>query len=201
MPQTRPNGIKVPIPSDDYNPPQDMADMADSTNSIIDVADLSARDSLPALFGGVLPVPTVISRADHGGDLEIWTGDRWRTINETSNVNTADVNWSYTGRLSRLGSGDGKYMVTLADRLARVGSGFAIGTTLIPFIIGFIPPGYRPEATFNGWALMTNDANNPTGQLWYQITTSGDLLARLDSGSTLFDVGWRIHLSGNWTTA
>jgi len=202
MTQTRPNGIVVPVASDDYNPPQDMADMADSTNTILNVADLAARGTLAATFpGGVLPVPTVISRADLGGDLEIWTGSQWRTVNETSDVNTADVNWSYVGRLSRTGSGDGKYTVTLADRLARIGSGFAISTTLITFITGFIPVGYRPEATFNGWALITDGSNVPAAQLWFQITTSGDLRGRLDSGATTFATGWRVHLSGNWTTA
>ena len=202
MTQTRPNGIVVPVASDDYNPPQDMADMADSTNTILNIADEAARDSLAATFpGGVLPVPTVISRADLGGDLEIWTGSQWRTVNETSKVNTADVNWSYVGRLSRTGSGDGKYTVTLADRLARIGSGFAISTTLITFITGFVPVGYRPEATFNGWALITDGSNVPAAQLWFQITTAGDLRGRLDSGATTFATGWRVHLSGNWTTA
>lgn len=202
MPQTRPNGIVVPVASDTYNPPQDMADMADSINSILNVADDTARDSLAATFpGGVLPIPTVISRADNGGDLEIWTGVKWRTINETSDVNTSDVNWSYVGQLTRAGSGDGKYTVTLADRLARIGSGFTISTTLITFITGFIPAGYRPEAVYNGWALITDGSNVPAAQLWYQITTAGDLRARLDSGSTTFAPGWRVHLSGNWTTA
>lgn len=51
MPQTRPNGVIVPINSDAYNLAGDLAAMADSANVVTVVASQAARDAL-SLYPG-----------------------------------------------------------------------------------------------------------------------------------------------------
>jgi hypothetical protein len=70
MPQTRDNGIVVPINSDDYNPTQAMADLADSANVATVVANAAARDALDTFPG------RLIYRLDTNR-LESYTGSAW----------------------------------------------------------------------------------------------------------------------------
>lgn len=144
---------------------------------------------------------TVQRRDLAGRPFQTWDGSTWRSEVEFGAVTQTDTNWGYVGQLSKVTEGSGKATVTLAERISRTGSGFAIGTTFLTFIPGFVPVGFRPATTFSGWALITDGADAAAAQMWFQITTSGDLRARLDSGSTTFANNWRVHLSGNWTTA
>lgn len=70
MPQTRDNGIVVPINSDEYNPTQAMADLADSANVATVVANAAARDALDT-FPGRLCFRLDTLR------LEVYTGSAW----------------------------------------------------------------------------------------------------------------------------
>lgn len=195
MPQTRPNKTKVPVNSDAYNLAPDLAAFADSANVVIPVNSQAERDGLTPTGG------MAVSRLDRNGDLEIWTGSAWRTAVETGPVVTSDANWGFNGQLVRACGTNGNYTVTLAERMARVGAGFTLTTSYITMIAGFIPSGWRPVATFNGWALLTSGADVAQANMWWRITTAGDLQARLDSGSLTLATGWVFNLQGSWTTA
>lgn len=196
------NGAEVPTNSDDYNLTDDLRTMCLSMRIPVPVADVAQRDGLATLApGGVLPVPTFAAREDIGWAIEVWNGTAWRTLIETGPLTTTDTNWAFTGQLSRIIGSGGKNSVSMGERMSRSGVGFAIGTTYITIVPGFIPAGWRPAATVNGVTIITDGADVAAGTLWWQITTTGDLRGRLDAGSTTFANNWRIHLSGNWTTA
>ena len=76
MTQTRPNGITVPTNSDPYNITADLATMADSTNVVVLVANLAARDALTKYAG------LTVSRLDlPGAPLETYGGTKWPISN------------------------------------------------------------------------------------------------------------------------
>lgn len=195
MASVRQNKIITITNDETYDLQTHLNRLADSANVVIPVATQAERDALTASAG------MVVSRADRNNDLEIYTGSAWRSAVETGSVSTADSNWGYTGQLARLSGTDGKYTVTLAERMNRVGTAFAVSTTYLTYITAFVPSGWRPAAMFNGWALATDSADAPIFQTWFRITTAGDLQVRLDSGSSTFPVGGRIFFSGNWTTS
>lgn len=195
MPSTRQNKMITITNDETYDLQTHMNRLADSTNVVIPVASQAERDALTPIAG------MWVARNDRNGDLEGYNGASWRSALETNSVNTADSNWGYVGQLIRAASTTGNYTVNLSERMNRVGTGFTITTTYITFITSYIPSGWRPAAMFNGWALLTDSSDAPVAQVWWRITTAGDLQCRLDSGSTTFPVGGRLHLSGSWTTA
>lgn len=73
MPQTRPNGVVVPINSDAYNLTADLATMGDSTRVVISCPSQAARDALTPTTG------MVVIRTDlSGAPFEKWDGTIWR---------------------------------------------------------------------------------------------------------------------------
>jgi hypothetical protein len=73
MPQTRNNGAVVPVPSDVYNPPADMATMADSLDVVRRVSSQAAQNALTDLRVG-----TTIVRTDLTGQpLLTYNGTTW----------------------------------------------------------------------------------------------------------------------------
>lgn len=74
MTQVRNNGIEVPVPSDPYNPPADMAKMADTTDVVRRVNSTSELAALTGLRAGNLMVRTDLT----GQPLYKWTGTEWR---------------------------------------------------------------------------------------------------------------------------
>jgi len=73
MPQTRNNGAVVPVPSDPYNPPADMATMADSLDVVRRVNSAAEQAALTGLRAGNLMVRTDLS----GQPLYKWSGTEW----------------------------------------------------------------------------------------------------------------------------
>jgi hypothetical protein len=73
MPQTRPNGITVPINSDGYNLAPDLATMGDSANVITIAATQTARDAL-TLYPG-----RTVWRQDINA-LQTYNGAIWSTV-------------------------------------------------------------------------------------------------------------------------
>lgn len=69
--QVRDNGAKVITNSDDYNPADQFAEMADSLFVITPVSSDAQRDALLKFPG------RTIRRLDKSGSLEWWDGDRW----------------------------------------------------------------------------------------------------------------------------
>jgi hypothetical protein len=86
MPQTRPNGIIVPVNADAFNLTADMATEADSTNVVIPVPNQTARDALTPHPG--MPV----TRADVPGQpIEIWNGSSYDRVGPRHHANTQQV--------------------------------------------------------------------------------------------------------------
>ncbi|CAN7465861.1 hypothetical protein LJR013_003187 [Pseudarthrobacter oxydans] len=76
MTQTRNNGAVVPVPSDPYNPPADMAVMADSLDIVRRVASPSELAALTGLRAGNLMV-----RTDLPNDPVFkWDGAEWKPV-------------------------------------------------------------------------------------------------------------------------
>jgi hypothetical protein len=73
MPQTRNNGAVVPVPSDPYNPPADMATMADSLDVVRRVNSTAEQAALTGLRAGNLMVRTDLT----GDPVFKWTGTEW----------------------------------------------------------------------------------------------------------------------------
>ena len=73
------NKVTVPVGSDAWNLTTHLKGMAETTNSLIPVASAAERDALAALFpGGVLPIPTMITRTDELGSPNYqWNGSTW----------------------------------------------------------------------------------------------------------------------------
>lgn len=73
MTQTRNNGIVTVVPSDPYNPPADLAAMADSADVVRRCANQAAVNALTGLRVG-----SVMCRTDLGGQpLFTWNGTVW----------------------------------------------------------------------------------------------------------------------------
>jgi len=143
----------------------------------------------------------MVQRRDLAGrPIYTYNGTAWRAPIEAAAV-VVDGEWSATGQVTRALSPDGQSMVTIGERMARIGAGFAMDTTYRVILAGFIPVGFRPSAMFNGWALLTASNDGPRAQIWWRVNTAGTLEARLDSGTATLNTGDRLHLSGNWTTA
>lgn len=73
------NKVTVPVGSDAWNLTTHLKGMAETTSSLIPVASVAERDALAALFpGGVLPIPTMITRTDEVGSPNYqWNGSIW----------------------------------------------------------------------------------------------------------------------------
>lgn len=69
--QVRDNGAKVITNSDDYNPADQFAEMADSLSVITPVTDEAHRDTLIKWVG------RTVRRLDMSGSLEFWDGSEW----------------------------------------------------------------------------------------------------------------------------
>lgn len=76
MTQTRNNGAIVPVPSDPYNPPADMAAMADSLDVVRRVNSASELAALTGLRAGNLMVRTDLPNQP----TYKWTGTEWRPV-------------------------------------------------------------------------------------------------------------------------
>lgn len=123
MSQTRPNGTVVPINSDEYNLTPDLAKMADSANTLVPVANVTARNALPALYpGGALPIPTQVFLQDSGG-TEIWDGTRWLGTEVPTPL--APTGYSASGSVTVESKGTRK-RVTVDITITRTGADFTV---------------------------------------------------------------------------
>lgn len=69
------------VGSDGWKIVDDVKRLSETTRSVIPVADATERGTLASTFpGGVLPIPTLISRADLGYRFERWDGSAWKPI-------------------------------------------------------------------------------------------------------------------------
>lgn len=76
MTQIRNNGIEVPVPSDPYNPPADMAKMADTSDVVRRVPNQTAQNALTDLRVGTMMVRTDLP----GQPAFTWDGTGWQAV-------------------------------------------------------------------------------------------------------------------------
>lgn len=89
MPQTLYNGAVVPTNSDPYDLTDDFVRMCLSLNIPIPVDNLTHRNSLAGLAGGVLPAGTMVLRKDQSMFVEKWDGANWKTSAHSEWTRTA----------------------------------------------------------------------------------------------------------------
>jgi hypothetical protein len=76
MSQTQPNGV-ITITNDEvYDLSLHQARLAKSIKSVHSCANQTARDGLAALYGGTLPIPTLVYRVDLDS-YQSWNGTNW----------------------------------------------------------------------------------------------------------------------------
>lgn len=129
MSQTQPNGV-ITITNDEvYDLSAHQARLAKSIKSVHSCANLAARDGLAALYGGTLPIPTLVYRVDLDS-YQSWNGTNWGgpvqydPIDVTGYDLTGKVTVEPVGTLKR---------VTVAISVTRTGADASIPTTFAAF--------------------------------------------------------------------
>ncbi|MDF9748620.1 hypothetical protein [Arthrobacter sp. ES3-54] len=119
MPQTRDNGIVVPINSDAYNLTTDLATMADSADVVTVVSGTSARNALTKYEG------RLVYRTDTT-QIESVVGGSWRDGTRGYSP-LSPTGWSATGDITITPEGTKKRVV--ADLIiTRTGGDFVLGS-------------------------------------------------------------------------
>lgn len=178
MPQTRDNGMRVPVNSDPYNLTPDLADMADSANVVTVVSGSSARNALDTWEG------RLVWRTDKS-QLEAYVGGSWRD-GTRDYAPLSPTGWSASGTISVTPEGPKKKVI--ADLvITRTGGDFTLATTswsvlgtdesVIPSSArGTSPVKYLSAPVVNvGGGAATYSANvtyNPTGAVSIRAVTS-----------------------------
>lgn len=198
MSQTRPTKI-VTITNDEiYDLATHQARMADSIRAVIPIAGLTEQNGLAALFGGTIPLQTVISRLDLGGILLIWDGTTWQTQQAYTNWITTDTNWAFGGGLIKTVT-VGKTFIQLIGTMYRqaggsftvtVGSDVSLGPALIP--ANWRPPVNIPTLT----PVTTGTVHN--GEPMMLIDTAGQLKLHATVGPVTIAVGAQLSFHTGW---
>lgn len=178
MPQTRDNGITVPINSDAYNLTADLATMADTAKVVTVVSGSTARNALTKYEG------RLVYRTDTT-QLESVVGGSWRDGTRSYSP-LSPTGWSASGDITVTPEGTRKRVV--ADLVVtRTGGDFVLATTswsvlgtdesVIPSAArGTSPVKYLSAPVVNvGGGASTYNANvtyNPTGAVSIRAVTS-----------------------------
>lgn len=165
MPGQSATGVTIPLGSDGYARMADFKKMSETTRSVIPVANLTARNGLAALFpGAVLPVPTVIARADRGYRLEVWDGAGWTAMAKLVFGQTANEPTILSGEQGVSLNSSGSGAVNLST----------------PFATAVRSTHFQPTATISGTAVVVraNMTLTTTSQLWFDayLATTGALV-------------------------
>lgn len=183
MPQTRPNGAKVPINADAYNLAPDLATLGDSLNVVIPVANQAVRDALT-------PYPGMcVSRLDlAGAPIQTYDGTSWNnailnsytpSLTATTNPNLGSGSqslgsWQLNGKLMTVqfffawgtgGSvGSGAFNVSLPSGFSYAGLGSAIP-------LGNVR-GHNSTADISGYMTLSSAGASTIAGFWQVSTTS-----------------------------
>lgn len=174
MPQTRDNGVIVPINSDEYNLTPDLADMADSANVVTVVANATAQNALTKYEG------RLVFRLDTA-ELESVVGNVWRA-GTRSYAPLSPAGWSSSGLivvtpegLKKRVSVDLTMSRTGGDTTIDAGSWSLLGTVLPAAAIGSSPVKYVSIVVTGGGNHITAAASfNPGGTV--SIRSMGDFV-------------------------
>jgi hypothetical protein len=188
------NGIEVPTNSDPYNLTEDLANMGNTTNTVVLVANQAARDGLTKYDG------LAVRRLDlTGRPTETWDGAVWhRSPVVTSGSPVSDGFWAITGGLTKTVT-DGPTQVTASFQMKRTGSAINILTTDSTLIIGAIPSGFRP-AVNNAFITSVNDnIGNLYAQPQLIVNSGGSIVGRSTSGGGItIGTNYTVFISVSW---
>jgi hypothetical protein len=157
------NKVTVPVGSDGWNLTNHIKQSFETSGVIIEVADLTERGGLPALFpGGVLPNPTTIYRQDRAR-YETWNGSVWLSGFGT----TYTPIWTGVTDFGTGGSLTGTYWVD-GDRVtvrarARFGAAATMGTAAVycPMPTGYPISGNQSGTLGTGFHVTTGGILRP----------------------------------------
>lgn len=164
MPQTRDNGIVVPVNSDAYNPTQALQDLADSAAVVTVVANTTARNALDPFNG------RQVYRLD-AKQIEAYVDGAWRTGTTHYNPLNNIAQWSVSGTITVTPEGL-KRRVCVDIQVERTGGAFTLPTdewslvgTVVPAAAqGSSPVKYLSCALVGGTNNYTvNVSFNPGG--------------------------------------
>jgi len=178
MPQTRDNGIVVPVNSDEYNLTTDLATMADTSGVVTVVSNATARNALTKFEG------RQVWRIDTA-QIESVVGGVWRD-GTRDYAPLSPTGWSASGTITVTPEGTKKRVV--ADLvITRTGGDFVLSTTswnvlgtdesVVPAAArGTSPVKYLSAPVVNvGGGAATYSANvtyNPTGAVSIRAISS-----------------------------
>lgn len=175
MPQTRANGITVPVNADAYNLAGDLATMADTANVITVVANSSARDALTKWEG------RQVWRIDTA-QIESVVGGVWRD-GTREYAPLSPTGWSAAGTITLTPEGTKKRIV--ADLvITRTGGAFVLptdtwnilgtdGSVVPPSAAGSSPVKYLSAPMVGSTTTYSvNVAYNPTGPVSLRAVSS-----------------------------
>jgi len=172
----------------------------DTSGLVFQVANATERNGLAALApGGVLPIPTLIWRADLG-TYETWDGTTWLSLSVVkAGTATTDGFWTITGGLTKTTT-NGLTLVTANLQLTRTTASITINSgSDSNLLVGMIPAGFIPSN--NQYFIGTS--NTDTGARFAEpqlvINSGGSLVGRSTSGgSVTVGVGYKLFISTTW---
>lgn len=159
MPQTRPNGAIVPVGSDPYSLPSDMAIFADSLNLLIKVDSKAERDALVEPYEGM----TVI-RLDLNGELNSYVGGAWRERKARAQVGYASGSTRYSESFAA------PEVQQVAPGFFYVSGMFKPGTSADATALVQVPLGTGPSAITNH-GVFYRTTGNTYGIAFAQLST------------------------------
>lgn len=163
---------------------------------VFSVANLTERNGLAALVpAGVLPVPTLIWRADLLA-YQTWDGTTWRMTTEAGNVITTDANWGYNGGLAR-NLTLSRTHVQLSLKMSRTGGNISLPSSYTN-LGNFIPSGWYPVVGAFGTANIHTSGGVFRFQVVVNVSGTGDILMQPASGTQTLNTGDFFTLDMGW---
>lgn len=191
MPQTRPNGAKVPVNSDAYNLTGDLATMADTSNVIIPCASQAVRDALTPFVG------MTITRTDLGGAFFTWDGAAWQTQVTWSNWITADTNWIYGGGLYKTVTAGKTFIQLIGIMYRQAGGSFTVNVGTDVSMGVYIPAGWRPTLPISSLAPVTTGTTH-NGEPIVTVDTTGALILHATVSNVTVATGAQLSFNTGW---
>lgn len=195
--QTTWNKATVPAGTDPWNAVPDVKKALDTSGLVFSVANTAERNGLAALApAGVLPIPTLVWRADVQA-YESWDGTAWTrganiALGATFNAFSATYG---TPAYEKGISG----RVTLSGLLGTTAANITMAAAT-QYTLGTLPTGYRPakDALFR---VLTSTAMGGVGSLY--VLANGDILFENSAAFTsLAQTNFYVGLDGlNWLAA
>ncbi|WP_426940255.1 hypothetical protein [Pseudarthrobacter sp. S6] len=195
--QTTWNKATVPAGTDPWNGVPDWKKAIETSGLVFGVANVTERNGLAATApGGVLPVPTMVYRADLA-TYETWDGTVWNTQQKYSNFITTDTNWIYGGGLVKTIT-SGKTFIQLTGIMFRQAGGAVtvnVGTDVSMGV--YIPSGWRPTVPISSLAPVTTGTVH-NGEPIVTVDTTGALILHATVSTVAIASGAHLSFNTGW---